>query len=262
MAKKRAQKRPPARPQGSKSAAPKQQQPRSPSKAAPTAKAPAKAASPAAKAPPSAKAAPSKPAPKPTRAERIEAAQRERRRRRLLVRALWAGAVLVVVAVIAGVVINNRRASDRTVRRLEAGGCQFDRRSDPDAGQGRNHVPSPQYRVDPPAGGNHIAQAAPPGDYGANPPPDGQLVHALEHGDIVLWHRPDAGEDVLGPLREIADRYDGDVLIVSRPSLPTTVAATAWHRRLLCSQPDARALDLFVATFRDKGPEDVEEQGS
>ena len=200
-----------------------------------------------------------KQAAKATRQERLEAAQRQRRRRQLLKRGMVAGVVLVVAGVIATVVVSNRRASADTVRRLEAGACEFDRRSDADQGPGRNHVPSPAYRVDPPAGGDHVTSAAAPAVYTSPVPPDGQLVHALEHGDVILWHRPDVAPDVLGQLRDVASRYDRDVLVVPRASLTTAVAATAWHRRLLCPSFEAGPIDLFVRSFRDKGPEKVDE---
>jgi hypothetical protein len=171
-----------------------------------------------------------------------------------------AGVVVLIVGVLAAVVINNRRASQRTIRSLEAGACEFDRESDEDAGQGQNHVSgSVDYQIDPPAGGNHSTSAAAPRVYGDQVPPDEQLVHAMEHGDIVLWHLPGAAPDVLDGLRSLADRYEGDVLIVPRASMRTPIAATAWHRRLLCPAFERAALDRFVSSFRDKGPEKVPE---
>lgn len=153
-------------------------------------------------------------------------------------------------------VVAKRRAEQRTAARLEAGMCDFDRSADTDRGKGRNHLAaSPAYRVDPPAGGDHLASAAPPGQYGSPPPEDGEVVHALEHGDVVLWHRPDAGDATLAALRAIADRYRDDVLIVARPRLASEVAATAWHRRLRCPTLEDQALALFVRSFKDQGPE-------
>ena len=193
---------------------------------------------------------------RPTRAQRIAAAEQARRRRRRLGRAAVATAVTLAVAAVSWVVIANRRAERRTVAQLEAGGCSFDRSTDTDRGQGRNHVSSsPTYRVNPPAGGDHLAAVAPPGEYGSRAPADGQVVHAQEHGDVVLWHRPDAGEATLAALRAIADRHPDDVLIVARPGLVSEVAATAWHRRLQCPSVEDRALALFVRSFRGQGPE-------
>ena len=168
--------------------------------------------------------------------------------------------MVLIVGSVAAVVVNNSRASERTISRLEAGTCQFDRESDEDAGQGRNHVTgSVQYRIDPPAGGNHSASAAEPMVYSDRVPPDEQVVHAMEHGDIVLWYRPETSPGLVDELRSLADRYRDDVLVVPRPSIRTTVAATAWHRRLLCPEFEPEALERFIRSFRDKGPEEVPE---
>lgn len=177
-------------------------------------------------------------------------------------RGIVIGAVVLAAAVVASVVISNRRASERTVNRLEAGACSFDRRGDSDRGQGRNHVgTAPRYDVDPPAGGDHLGSAAQPGFYAEAAPDDGQLVHALEHGDVVLWHRPDAAPATLEALRDIANRYDDDVLVVPRESLVSEVSATAWQRRLLCPAFERAAIQLFVESYRDEGPESEPQGG-
>ena len=192
----------------------------------------------------------------PTRAERLAAAERARRRRALRNRAMVAGVVLLIIGAVVAVVLSNRKSSEETISRLEAGSCQFDRQSDRDDGAGRNHVPNPTYSVNPPAGGNHDPQAAAAGNYtGQATPPDGQIVHAMEHGYIVFWYRPDLPDDAQTRLRDVFSRHAGDVLLVPRPSLPTPVAATSWERRLLCQDVDVAALDLFVSEFRDEGPE-------
>src|SRR5437867_10964397 len=72
---------------------------------------------------------------------------------------------------------------------LRRDGCTTDTRADP----GRNHVSDPNYRVNPPAGGDHNPRPADAGVYEeATAPLDGNLVHALEHGFVVLWYRPAA----------------------------------------------------------------------
>lgn len=197
---------------------------------------------------------------KPTQAQRLAAVHEARRRQSKRRRLLALGAVVVAGAVVVGFVVADRRADARLIERLEAAGCAYDTRADPTDPAPGNHVASPTYSVDPPAGGNHLVNAAGPAVYGPTDLPlDGRLVHAQEHGDVVLWHRPDLGADALNQLEAMFDRYQGDVLVVPRPSLTVPVAATAWERRLLCSQPDRDSLDLFVRSFRDKGPEKVPE---
>jgi hypothetical protein len=195
---------------------------------------------------------------KPTRAARIEAARRARRRKRLMVRGALGGiAVLLVVGVGARVVADRDQQGDLR-RRLTAGSCTFDTRADPTARAPANHVSNPTYRVDPPAGGNHSPQVAQARTYGGEQvPPDGQVVHALEHGYVVLWHRPDLAGEERDELQKVADRHQRDVLVVPRPTLSTPVAATAWGRRLLCRSVEPAALDLFTREYRNKGPERV-----
>jgi len=195
----------------------------------------------------------------PTRAQRLAAAEAARRRRALRNRVLIATALAAVIVAIAVVVLNDRRSADEAERRLEAGGCELDADADRDAGLGRNHVPAPTYRVNPPAGGDHSATAAPAGIYTAtDAPPDGEVVHAMEHGYVVLWHAPDLPSDQVERLRTLATTYNRDVLMVPRAGMPTPVAATAWHRRLLCGgSPDFTALERFITDFRNQGPEKV-----
>ena len=123
-----------------------------------------------------------------------------------------------------------------------------------------NHVTgNVQYEVDPPSGGNHNPSAAPPGVFTSETrPPDSQIVHSLEHGYIAIWHRPDMAPAQLDELRSLVGRHSRDVLLVPSPTLSVPVAATAWHRRLLCSRVEIEPLERFVTEYRNKGPEKVE----
>ncbi len=60
----------------------------------------------------------------------------------------------------------------------------------------------------------------------------------------------------LNQLRKFGDRFDRDVLVVPRASLPVPVATTAWRRRLLCTGPDP-AIEMFIRASRNKGSERV-----
>ena len=115
-----------------------------------------------------------------------------------------------------------------------------------------------QYSVDPPAGGNHNPTPASAGTYTAdNKPPDAMIVHALEHGYIAVWYKPDVAASTVTDLQTLAAKYPRDILLVPRASMAVPVAATAWHHRLLCTKPDTSALDTFVTTYRNKGPERI-----
>lgn len=196
----------------------------------------------------------------PTRAERLAAAEKARRRKAQRTRAIVAGVLVAVVTLITVTVIQSRRSNQRVVSALEASGsCDYDSRSDGDKGQGRNHVNGDvQYEVDPPSGGDHDPSAAGPGIYTVESrPTEERIVHALEHGYVTIWHRPDLAPAALDDLKALAGRYDRDVLLVPRESLQQPLAATAWHRRLLCTQPDVEALERFVTEYRNEGPEKI-----
>jgi hypothetical protein len=187
--------------------------------------------------------------------EQRKSQQREAWRRRLTV----IGATVLVVAVAGGIFLfDQRRAADLEAD-LTAGSCETDQRSDPTRPAGQNHVPNASYQVEPPAGGDHAPAAARSGVYESDSaPPDGQLVHSLEHGYVIAWHSPELAEADRRGLTELEERYPGDLLVVERPGLPTPVAATAWGQRLLCQAVEPVALSRFVEQYVGKGPENVE----
>lgn len=193
-----------------------------------------------------------------TRAERIAAQRRAVRRRQLRTRILIVTVVVIGLAAFGLNLLANRQSDRRLEAALTSGSCRVDRTSDRDSGTGRNHVPSPTFEVDPPAGGDHTAQAASAGEFSdANAPGDGQIVHALEHGYVTLWYRPDIPVETVERLREVKVEFERDVLLLPRATLPVPVAATAWHRRLLCDAAEPEVLRRFVRAYRNKGPERV-----
>ncbi|MGH9189498.1 MAG: DUF3105 domain-containing protein [Acidimicrobiales bacterium] len=166
-----------------------------------------------------------------------------------------AGLLLPGVLAVAFLVLSDRGSDDDkpNTGTPGAGACKADDLADP----GADHVPIPSYEVNPPSGGDHSPVAARAGIYDSgDAPPDGQLVHALEHGYVILWHRTVDGKD-LAVLRDVTRRHARDVLFVPRRKMPVPVAATAWHQRLLCSEPDPAALEQFVTAYANQGPEKI-----
>ena len=192
---------------------------------------------------------------KPTQAERFEAARRRRRRKALQIRAGVAGGVALVVAVVAVLVVRDRSQASRERERLTAGSCTYDTRADRLTAD--NHTPPRSYGVDPPAGGDHDPSPAPAGFFGEGrpAPTDAQLVHSMEHGLVVLWHRPDLPEAEVTAIRGVFDDHSDDAIVVPRASLTGKVAATSWGRRLLCGEVEPERLSEFIDLYRDKSPE-------
>jgi hypothetical protein len=192
-----------------------------------------------------------------SRAERADAAIRQSRRdktRRLLVGGSSLG---IVVALVGGYLIYNHRANAALQTKLTAGGiCSTDEKTDPTGPPGQNHVPSPSYAVDPPAGGNHTAEVAKAGELRGDAAKNlGPIVHALEHGYVVLWYRPDLPDSQRKVLTDLASQRSGDILVVEHAAMSVPVAATAWGERLLCTKAAAASLDAFAGKYIGKGPE-------
>jgi len=195
---------------------------------------------------------------KETRSERIEAARRARQRKAALTRAGIAGAVAVLVLVVTVVVVSNKKDAKADQNRITAGSCTYDTRADRIDPPPNNHVPPASYEVDPPAGGNHDPSPAAAGLYdgaGQTTPGDAQLVHSLEHGFVVIWHRPDLSQKDLAAVHGVFDDHPDDVIVVPRASLKVKVAATSWGRRLLCGEVEPERLSEFVDLYRNKSPE-------
>jgi hypothetical protein len=172
-----------------------------------------------------------------------------------------ARSLVAVLALLTVTIVNSRRSNQRVISALESSGnCEYDTRTDSDRGAGNNHqTGNLVYQVNPPSGGDHNPSPSPPGIFTVdNTPPDAQIVHSLEHGYVTIWHRPDVDTATLDRLKGVVNTYPRDVLLVPRASLEQPVAATAWHRRLLCERPDAEALERFVKEYRNQGPEKVE----
>lgn len=194
----------------------------------------------------------------PTRSERLEAARRQRQRRALYLRLVLGAVVFAGV----GAALYFSASSQNEDRSLVAdltsgpGGCDYDTKFDGTARTQSDHIQGPTYKVNPPAGGAHEPSAAPPGFYNPdNVPSDGKLVHAMEHGFVVLWYRPDLSAEDRRELEELSDRFGRELIVAPRASLEGEVAVTAWHRRLTCRNLEPEAVALFTTSFKDQGPE-------
>jgi hypothetical protein len=125
--------------------------------------------------------------------------------------------------------------------------------------QGRGHTTSHvNYKTQPPTSGSHNPVWAHDGAYLKNPGEE-HLVHALEHGRVIIWFKPNAPAKVRGALKKIFDEDKALMLLApnARP-MPYQVAATAWTQLLGCPTyndkvPDA--LRAFRDAYRLKGPE-------
>lgn len=200
-------------------------------------------------------------------AERVSATARRQeaaraRRRKETVRRNAALAVVTVLFIALLAVCVAGRSKDKDVQdELTSGDCRYDTRTD----SGSDHAAAPPpYEVNPPSGGDHTPEAASAGVYAEGQvPPDPTIVHAMEHGFVIIWYRP-GDPEITSRLEAIGEEFSDETLVVPRTSFmadtpkatrDVPVAATAWHRRLLCGSYEEDALKGFIRAYRDKGPE-------
>jgi hypothetical protein len=137
-----------------------------------------------------------------------------------------------------------------------------------------NHLPvgtEIAYSSNPPSSGPHYPSWAHFQEYAA-PVPDGYLVHALEHGAVLLLYKCDAldassGEcaNVIASLRAVRDALAADpscdpsvrvrVILAPRPALDVPVAAAAWGFTYKAACVDPPSLTQFVTEHYAKAPE-------
>lgn len=189
-------------------------------------------------------------------ARRVNREQEAKRRRKAALARF--GVLGAFVAAGLGVIllnVNSDRQAKEDLKQMTARSCDADTKTDP----GQQHVQSPTYTIDPPAGGSHLETSAAAGNYAVGQaPPDGQLVHSLEHGYVVLWYNPDKVKGAqLADVQAAAKAFERDTLVVPRTTMKVPVAATAWNRRLLCAKVEGDSLRTFISEYRNKGPEKV-----
>lgn len=112
------------------------------------------------------------------------------------------------------------------------------------------------YEAQFPTSGPHDPVPASAGVYRA-PQRPGQLVHALEHGNIVIYYDEPGGE-VLEVLKFWAWLYEGKwdgVIVAPMQGLGSDLVLTAWTRTLHLKTFDAALAAAFIDAYRGRGPE-------
>ncbi len=192
---------------------------------------------------------------------RLTKHQQDRRRARQRNNILLGLAALSIIGALLYFTLGSYLRERSAIADMTDASCRFDERTDP--GASGQHVPSPTFSVEPPSGGLHTPEVAGAGDYSAAPqlPGDGQLVHALEHGYINIWYKPDLPQADIDALKAFQQANRADTLLIPRATLSTPVAVTAWHKRLLCDKVEVPALERFASAYLNKGPERVPHPG-
>jgi hypothetical protein len=107
-----------------------------------------------------------------------------------------------------------------------------------------------------PTSGVHAETPTEPGFF-TQPQPLSQLVHALEHGNIVIYY--DApGEEVAARLLALANEHVGEphgIVVVPSAGIGEQIVLTAWERRLILPRYEEDKAAAFIAAFLGQGPD-------
>ncbi len=173
-------------------------------------------------------------------------------------RALFLAAVVALVGVGAWFWYAAGLAEEAFLERAERGREALAKVERPPK-QGRGHLEAGQsirYLSDPPTSGLHDRAWIKPGYYQTRQIRE-KLVHALEHGLIVIYYDT-PGAAALDTLKDWADHYEGPwsgLVVAPKPGLDEAIVLTAWNRLLRLGPFDADAAAAFIDEFRGRGPE-------
>jgi|RhiMethySRZTD1v2_1073278.scaffolds.fasta_scaffold34117_6 uncharacterized protein DUF3105 len=120
------------------------------------------------------------------------------------------------------------------------------------------------YKSEPPALGRHYQVPIEDGIYDEAQPIT-HTVHALEHGRIIIWLRPDLPSDQLAQFKALFEEDPYHVIMLPRAEIKQPFAVSAWVGEttghiLRCNDVNDSTWDAiraFKEKYRDKAPEFV-----
>ncbi|MDQ3985587.1 MAG: DUF3105 domain-containing protein [Actinomycetota bacterium] len=185
------------------------------------------------------------------------------------------GIALVIVALVVVGVITFRESEEEAPPAPEgvaasAAGC--DEVQEPED-EGNDHVPAGtevEYNTSPPTSGNHWPpeNVADPSFY-PDPVSEESLVHNMEHGQIIIWYRPDAPQETISDIDSFtssandADALPGGALqpIIAVPyedvDEDKAYVLTAWGASQACARYSLAAINEFRERYQGRSPEPV-----
>jgi hypothetical protein len=194
---------------------------------------------------------------KQRRLEEIRRRQRKARMRRLIT----IGVVALAVIGLVGGIIFARVASNRNKANLakiaKEGGCEPIKTL---SSEGASHVDPPatvKYKTNPPTSGNHYGATANTGIL-SPAPPDENLVHNMEHGQVIFWYKPDLDPSIITALQNIVKKDPTRLILVPRSQMEPKLALTSWAHLQNCPNPTSSTPAVaqnFADERKAKGPE-------
>jgi hypothetical protein len=87
------------------------------------------------------------------------------------------------------------------------------------------------------------------------------LVHNLEHGDILIYYRPDASQEIIDSIKYLVHFKKAGAGVLSAPSTDIPegkeVVVNAWTKTMELSTYDEEKIGAFIYQNINKGPEQI-----
>lgn len=174
---------------------------------------------------------------------------------------LTVGAVVVALVVVAAIFVFNRGGDDssQTSTQVSADGLMGSAVAATDVKTDRQHISDPlQLQIpkgEPPTRGPHFAVPQNTGVY-TQPVPDGNAIHALEHGIVWISYNPSKVDAAtIKNLGDLGKQYAVDVIVSPRPDNERAIDIVSWGQILVLDKFDKDTLEKFITTNRNRAPE-------
>ena len=198
---------------------------------------------------------------KQRRREAEEARAKEERRGKLRRNLLTIGVTLILsVIVIIGILSERKRVTGPAeafgASMAEAGCGDVESPEELEAEHIDDGSVYEEYNSTPPTSGPHWQTPAAAGFF-AETQPLSQVVHNLEHGQIVVYYQ-DLDDELSTQLEAYVGDSQGAILAHPAPEgVDGQMVMTAWTQLQTCDQISSAALDSFRKRFQGKAPEQL-----
>ena len=160
----------------------------------------------------------------------------------------WSISIIIVVAIVYTVI--NNQGVPINIERPEI--------------LGRDHVAdlsNYQYSSNPPTSGNHFSNSADSGFYDEQVP-DGELVHSLEHGYVIINYDCSkfSGdcEELKSEIKFLVNDDSWKVIGNPRPENDYLISVTSWGKLMHLDEFNRDKIKTFINKYRNQGPEKTE----
>ena len=123
-------------------------------------------------------------------------------------------------------------------------------------GSGHRDVPDGYYNSSPPTSGDHANSPVRCGIF-TNPIPEGNQVHNLEHGFVLVQYNSEdpALETELRSVVEALNEWPAYYILAPYPDMEETIALTAWGVVQYMDAVDPSDIEAFTNAYRGRGLE-------